>query len=103
MPIFYENWFFSFWLASLLMFGYIQNRKPRRSKGDFLSVSVRFALALACVISIVVQPIHGQSLLLRTETFDTDPGWDGRNNRATDPGPRTIVQNFGFSSTTNAG
>jgi hypothetical protein len=47
--------------------------------------------------------IHGQPLLLKTETFAADPGWDGRNNRATDPAPRQIVQNFGFSSTTNAG
>ncbi|PYJ59202.1 MAG: hypothetical protein DME24_13575, partial [Verrucomicrobia bacterium] len=43
-------------------------------------------------------------MLLKTETFDADPGWDGRNNRATDPAPRQIVQNFGFnSSSTNAG
>jgi hypothetical protein len=42
--------------------------------------------------------------LLKTETFDADPGWDGRNNRASDPGPRQIVQNFGFDgSSSNAG
>jgi len=47
---------------------------------------------------------HGQQLLLRTDTFDADPGWEGRNNRATDPAPRQIIQNFGFSSSsTNAG
>ena len=39
----------------------------------------------------------------KTENFDTNPNWEGRNNRATDPGPRQIVQNFGFSLTTNAG
>src|SRR5438093_13691001 len=51
-----------------------------------------------------VASTHGQALLLKTETFDVDPGWDGTNNRATDPGPRQIVQNFGFSgSSTNAG
>src|SRR5207253_3384259 len=44
------------------------------------------------------------TLLLKTETFDADPGWDARNNRATDPGPRQIVQNFGYSaSSSNAG
>ena len=70
------------------------------SKSDFLSVS----LALACLISILAASTHGQPLLLKTETFYTDPGWDGRNNRATDPAPRQIVQNFGFnSSSTNAG
>jgi hypothetical protein len=42
--------------------------------------------------------------VLKTETFDTDPGWDGRNNRATDPPPRQITQNFGYSpASSNAG
>src|SRR2546429_6436615 len=70
------------------------------SKSDFLSVW----LALACMILTVAESTHGQPLSLKTETFDADPGWDGRNNRATDPAPRQIVQNFGFnSSSTNAG
>src|SRR5437762_7367814 len=70
------------------------------SKSDFLSVW----LALSCMILTVAESTHGQPLLLKTETFDTDPGWDGRNNRATDPSPRQIIQNFGFSSSsTNAG
>jgi hypothetical protein len=33
----------------------------------------------------------------RTETFDRDPGWEGRNNRATSIPARTIVQDFGYS------
>jgi hypothetical protein len=91
-------------------FGHISNEKGERmnrgvSKGAFRSVSVSISipLALACMISILAESTHGQPLLLKTETFDTDPNWDGRNNRATDPAPRQIVQNFGFSSTTNAG
>src|SRR5437667_330346 len=76
--------------------------KSGASKSHFLSVSVR--LALACMILTLATSTHGQPLLLKTETFDTDPAWDGRNNRATDPAPRQIVQNFGFSSSsTNAG
>jgi hypothetical protein len=55
------------------------------------------------MIFTVAEPTYGQQLLLKTETFDANPGWDGRNNRATDPGPRQIVQNFGFSSSANAG
>ena len=38
----------------------------------------------------------------KTETFDVDPGWDGRNNRPTAP-PVTVRQDFGFSNTANAG
>jgi len=56
------------------------------------------------MISILTASTHDQALLLKTETFDVDPGWDGRNNRATDPAPRQIVQNFGFiGSSSNAG
>jgi hypothetical protein len=56
------------------------------------------------MFSALAASTHGQPLLLKTETFDADPGWDGRNNRASDPSPRQIVQDFGFSSSsTNAG
>ncbi len=67
-------------------------------------LSVPVWLAVFFTFHAFIRPTCSQSLLLKTETFDTDPGWDGHNNRATDPGPRQIVQNFGFSgSTTNAG
>jgi len=39
----------------------------------------------------------------RTQRFDTDPGWDGHNNRATVPAIRTVRQDFGYSRTANAG
>ena len=39
----------------------------------------------------------------RRESFDSDPGWDGRNNRATEPPPRDVRQDFGYSRTQNAG
>src|SRR5207245_8157208 len=74
------------------------------SKSSFLSVPGVVRLALSCMISALAESTHGQPLLLKTETFDADPGWDGRNNRATDPAPRQIVPNFGFnSSSSNAG
>ena len=61
-------------------------------------------LAVLSVTATAADQAHAQPLLLKTETFDDDPGWDGRNNRATDPDPRQIVQNFGFEpSGTNAG
>ena len=59
------------------------NRGP--SKSNFLSLSVSVRLALWGIISALADSTHGQQLLLKTETFDADPGWDGRNNRATDP------------------
>src|SRR5947209_17769891 len=39
----------------------------------------------------------------RTERFDRDPNWDGSNNRAEKPAPRTVRQDFGYSRTAHAG
>jgi len=63
-----------------------------------------FLVALLSVIASLAETARGQQLLSKTETFDVDPGWDGRNNRALQPEPRQIVQNFGFDmSGSNAG
>jgi hypothetical protein len=62
-----------------------------------------YLVAVLSMISTLAESSRGQ-LLLKTETFDVDPGWDGRNNRASEPGPRQIVQNFGYNgSSSNAG
>src|SRR5690349_13359147 len=37
----------------------------------------------------------------RTERFDGDPGWEGRNNRAVEPAPRMVRQDFGWSEETS--
>jgi hypothetical protein len=56
------------------------------------------------VLAVSAEPSLGGPILLKNETFDADPGWNGLNNRASDPSPRQIVQDFGFSaSTANAG
>lgn len=39
----------------------------------------------------------------RTQNFDVDPHWDGHNNRAQSPPPRTVRQDFGYSPTRHAG
>jgi hypothetical protein len=39
----------------------------------------------------------------RAEHFDKDPGWDGHNNRAAEPRPRVVRQDFGYSRTAHAG
>jgi hypothetical protein len=45
----------------------------------------------------------GASPLVKTENFDRDPGWDGHNNRSRFPPPRTVRQDFGWSSTSHTG
>lgn len=44
-----------------------------------------------------------QEMTERTERFDRDPGWDGRNNRPKSPVTRPVRQDFGWSATRNAG
>ncbi len=39
----------------------------------------------------------------RVQRFDTDPHWEALHNRAADPKPRTIRQDFGYSKTNHAG
>jgi WD40 repeat protein len=39
----------------------------------------------------------------RMERFGKDPSWDGHNNRAITPEPRSIQQDFGYSVTSHAG
>jgi hypothetical protein len=39
----------------------------------------------------------------RSQSFDADPQWDGRNNRATVPEPQLVTQRFGYSKTQHAG
>ena len=54
---------------------------------------------LGILLSIAVNVLSAE----RTEHFDTDPGWDGHNNRASSPSPRTIRQDFGYSSSSHFG
>ncbi|HWB07348.1 MAG TPA: hypothetical protein VG796_30260 [Verrucomicrobiales bacterium] len=72
------------------------------------TIGSRIALLMRLVIITIAAASvssYGQQFLLKTDTFTTDPGlaWEGYHNRATDPGPRVISQDFGFSNSTNAG
>ena len=51
------------------------------SKIHFLPYRTYLVASLS-MIAILAESSRGQPLLLKTETFDVDPGWDGRNNRA---------------------
>ncbi len=39
---------------------------------------------------------------VRTEAFDCDPGWDGRNHRSPTPEPRPVRQDFGYHAAARA-
>lgn len=52
------------------------------------------SLAVYGMVSVVLVSAPAEVFL---EHFDTDPGWDGVNNRATTQEPRTIHQDFGYA------
>jgi len=61
-------------------------------------------LAMLAVFAAIGDRAHSQAgMMLKTERFDRDPGWDGRNNRREKPGTRPVTQDFGWSATRNAG
>lgn len=52
---------------------------------------------LLCLLALTF-PLRGEE---RHQSFDTDPGWDGHNNRPTGE-PREVEQDFGWSATSHA-
>jgi hypothetical protein len=57
----------------------------------------------AWAIAALFAAVAGAAEKERTESFDRDPGWDGRNHRAKTPEARTVRQDFGYSRTAHAG
>jgi len=59
---------------------------------------------LILVLILGVEEPYGQTFTAqRFETFDTDPTWEGINNRTPVNNPTLVTQDFGFSSSDNAG
>jgi hypothetical protein len=58
--------------------------------------------SMVLVLSVVSQESQAQNVF-RTQTFDTDPNWDGHNNRATTPPTAQVTQNFGYTTANFAG
>jgi hypothetical protein len=60
------------------------------------------ALVMVAVIS-VVSAEERPAPVMKTESFDRDPGWEAHNNRVVPREYPTIVQDFGYSTTNFAG
>ncbi len=61
------------------------------------------ALAIPFVCSAVALAQSAPKAVLKTESFDRDPGWEGHNNRITPERYPTITQSFGYGRTNFAG
>ncbi|MDZ4401853.1 SGNH/GDSL hydrolase family protein [Prosthecobacter sp.] len=62
----------------------------------------------AAVATVVIKHLSTRgasmpTLLLKTEAFDRDPGWEGHNNRIVPEKPLIVTQDFGYSATNHAG
>jgi hypothetical protein len=60
-------------------------------------------LPIAFVIVVVSIGELGVIAEERSASFDQDPHWDGRNNRAAIPEPQLVTQQFGYSKSAHAG
>ena len=60
---------------------------------------------IRCVILMLVTALGTGVLqaVTKTESFDLDPKWDGRNNRQVPANPPLVNQDFGYSKTNHAG
>ncbi|MEW6160070.1 MAG: hypothetical protein AB1813_21785 [Verrucomicrobiota bacterium] len=58
--------------------------------------ALRFT-SLSCGLALTLNAAE------RFESFNSDPGWHGHNNRSTAIEPRTVRQDFGYSRTTHTG
>jgi hypothetical protein len=68
----------------------------------------RALLGLALLPALAIAPGTGGAqdqpkLVIKTEQFDRDPGWEGFNNRIVPKRTRTVTQDFGYCSTNHAG
>jgi hypothetical protein len=66
------------------------------------------AVCLAVLLAVPAGPVNGRDeeplkTVLKTESFDKDPGWEGHNNRIVPERLPTVTQDFGYSKTNFAG
>src|SRR5262249_40988177 len=75
----------------------------REKEGGGQGMHVGYVYWISVLALLFAGGASGLPAAERTERFDKDPGWEGHNNRATQPKPRSVRQDFGYSRTTHAG
>jgi hypothetical protein len=79
----------------------VRSKQAVRMRPSICNFFVGFIICMTPSLLVVTEGTSLGQMVMKTETFDTDPGWDGHNNRSQTPAPVPIVQNFGYSSTSN--
>jgi hypothetical protein len=67
----------------------------------FICTTLSVTAALAVAGSVIAVDTSWQPL--KREAFDTDPNWEGFNNRVVPKHPLVVTQDFGYSATNHAG
>src|SRR4051812_16724961 len=65
-----------------------------------LSVSFIAIVTATLTFAAVAEP---SKFKVKTESFDHDPNWEALNNRIVPKQMKTVVQDFGYSTTAHAG
>lgn len=60
-------------------------------------------MCMAAVLGSQVIILGAEPMQLKTESFDSDPGWEGHNNHIVPKNVLVVKQDFGFSATNLAG
>jgi hypothetical protein len=66
-----------------------------------LFVAIITSLCVGTVRAVETKISDTFSASLKRESFDSDPNWEGLNNRVVPKKPLTVKQDFGYSATTN--
>ena len=66
------------------------------------NVRLSHLFTFIATLTLLAAPSSAQQMVMKTEHFNTDPGWDGHNNRTNLP-PVQILQSFGYTTSSNAG
>ncbi|HWG43047.1 MAG TPA: hypothetical protein VN688_09690 [Gemmataceae bacterium] len=82
-----------------------RTHQPARPQGPWGTRSlVCAALLVALAVGAGIGTADDQpKTVLKTESFDKDPGWEGHNNHVVPQRLPTVVQDFGYSKTNFAG
>lgn len=62
-----------------------------------------FCVSLLVAFKLGAAAEQPKSGIIKSESFDKDPGWEGHNNHIVPERVPTVVQDFGFSATNHAG
>ncbi|MEA3208825.1 MAG: hypothetical protein QOE70_1882 [Chthoniobacter sp.] len=76
---------------------------PARTQHNRRAVSTRAFAAILAASAASIFAADSPKAVLKTETFDRDPGWEGHNNRIVPKSAPRVTQDFGYSPTQFAG